>query len=162
MKFYEPHQYQPRVTLLYAELKRDLDQSLKEARVEHIGSSAVMGAISKGDLDVFVGVSAENFEMSLATLKGLGFVEKEGTLRTESLCMLVTDKYKHDVAIQLTVNGSEFEEFIRFRDILNNMPNLVSEYNILKRGSEGMEPDDYRSKKSQFIERVLKSVANFG
>jgi len=76
--------------------------------------------------------------------------------------MLVTDKYKHDVAIQLTVNGSEFEEFIRFRDILNNMPNLVSEYNILKRGSEGIEPDDYRSNKSQFIERVLKSVANFG
>ena len=125
MKFYESHKYQPRVNALFVQLKHDLDQSLKDARIEYIGRSAIVGAISKGDLDVFVGVKVENFEKSLETIKGLGFTERHGTLRTESLCMLVTDKYQDDVAIQLVVNGSQFEDFVRFRNILNQNPSLL-------------------------------------
>ncbi len=159
MKFYEAHHYQSKVNAIFEQLKHDLDESLKEARIEHIGSSAIAGAISKGDLDVFVGVVAENFEKSLETIKRLGFIEKQETLRTESLCMLVTDKYQYDVAIQLVVNGSQFEDFVRFRNILNQRPHLVAEYNILKQESEGMEPSSYRYKKSHFIERVLNSFA---
>lgn len=157
MKFYEADHYQPKANAIFVLLKNDLNQSLKVARIEHIGSSSIVGAISKGDLDVFVGVLAENFEKSLETIKRLGFIEKQGTLRTESLCMLVTDKYQHDVAIQLVVNGSQFEDFVRFRNILNQNPQLVIEYNILKQESEGMEPSSYRAKKSLFIERVLNS-----
>lgn len=159
MKFYEAHHYQSKVNAIFELLKHDLDQSLKEARIEHIGSSAIVGAISKGDLDVFVGVLPENFEKSLETIERLGFIEKQGTLRTESLCMLVTDKYQYDVAIQLVVNGSQFEDFLRFRNIINQRPHLVAEYNILKQESEGMEPSSYRSKKNLFIERVLNSFA---
>lgn len=70
--------------------------------------------------------------------------------------MLITDKYQHNVAIQLEVIGSEFEDFIRLRNILNKSPDLVNEYNILKAECEGMEPDAYRAKKRLFIERVLK------
>ena len=55
---------------LFVQLKHDLDQSLKDARIEHIGLSAIVGSISKGDLDVFVGVKVENFEKSLETIKG--------------------------------------------------------------------------------------------
>ena len=159
MKFYEAHHYQPKVNAIFELLKNELDQYLKEARIEHIGSSSIAGAISKGDLDVFVGVVAENFEKSLETIKRLGFIEKQGTLRTESLCMLVTDKYQYDVAIQLVVNGSQFEDFVRFRNILNQNPQLVIEFNILKQESEGMEQSSYRAKKSLFIERVLNSFA---
>jgi GrpB-like predicted nucleotidyltransferase (UPF0157 family) len=65
MKFHESHKNQPRVNALFVQLKHDLDQSLKDARIEHIGPSAIVGAISKGDLDVFVGVKVENFEKSL-------------------------------------------------------------------------------------------------
>ncbi len=119
------------------QLKHDLDQSLKDARIEHIGPSAIVGAISKGDLDVFVGVKVENFEKNLENIKGLGFIEKHGTLRTESLCMLVTDKYQDDVAIQLVVNGSQFEDVVRFRNILNQKSQIVIDYNILKQECDG-------------------------
>ncbi len=71
--------------------------------------------------------------------------------------MLVTDKYRDDVAIQLVVNGSQFEDFVRFRNILNQNPQLVIDYNILKQECEGVEPSSYRAKKSLFIERVLNS-----
>ena len=70
--------------------------------------------------------------------------------------MLVTDKYQDDVAIQLVVNGSQFEDFVRFRNILNQNPQLVIDYNILKQECGG-GPSSYRAKQSLFIERVLNS-----
>jgi hypothetical protein len=40
MKFYEAHHYQPKVDAIFKQLKLDLDQLLKDARIEHIGSPA--------------------------------------------------------------------------------------------------------------------------
>ncbi len=155
MRFLEADEYGPRIETIYSELRLDLESCLPGARIEHIGSSAIAGAISKGDLDVFVGVRAADFQRSLRAIKGLQFSEKEGTLRTDSLCMLVTEKYDYDVAVQLVVNGSEFENFLRFRDLLNSNPALVLEYNRLKRSCEGLGPDAYRREKASFIQRLL-------
>ncbi len=156
MRFYDASSYESRIVAILKLLHHDLNQSLTGVRVEHIGSTAIVGAISKGDLDVFVGVPPENFQEVLAAIKKLGFSEKENTLRTDSLCMLITDKYDYDVAIQLVTNGSEFEDFIRFRDIMNQDPHLVDQYNVLKRECEGMDPDEYRNRKSLFIKTVLE------
>jgi GrpB-like predicted nucleotidyltransferase (UPF0157 family) len=155
MKFYNAPDYQPRLQKMVSILIPELKAVLPNSRIEHIGSSSIEGAISKGDLDIFVGVSKERFDESLETIKGLGFKIKEDTLRTDSLCMLTTILFNQDVAIQLVRDGSEFEDFLRFRDILNKRSDLVDEYNILKQECEGMEPSAYRAKKSLFIERVL-------
>lgn len=155
MKFYNPADYQPRLQKMVSILIPELKAVLPNSRIEHIGSSSIEGAISKGDLDIFVGVSKERFDESLEAIKGLGFKIKEETLRTDSLCMLTTMLFNQDVAIQLVRDGSEFEDFLRFRDILNKRSDLVDEYNILKHECEGMEPSEYRAKKSLFIERVL-------
>lgn len=158
MKFYEANEYQDKVNSIFDELSEELKRVLPDARVEHIGSSAIEGAVSKGDLDVFVGVNQSDFVASLDKVKGLGFVEKMGTLRTDSLCMLVTDKFNHDVAIQLVANASEFEDFLRFKELMQSRPSLVLEYNELKRGSVHLTEDDYREKKSKWIEEVLSKV----
>lgn len=100
----------------------------------------------------------KDFESSLVTIKNLGYVEKEGTLSTPQLCMLITEKYNHDVAIQLVENGSEFEDFLKFKKILSAKPSLVEEYNELKRSSSHLNEDEYRSKKSKWVESLLKSL----
>ncbi len=155
MKFYNAPDYQPRLQKMVSILIPELKAVLPNSRIEHIGSSSIEGAISKGDLDIFIGVSKERFDESLEAIKALGFKIKEDTLRTDSLCMLTTILFNQDVAIQLVRDGSEFEDFLRFRDILNKRPDLVDEYNLLKQECEGMEPNAYRGKKSLFIERVL-------
>ena len=90
-------------------------------------------------------------------MEDIGYSEKKGTLRTQSLCMLETKKYGCDVAIQLVENGSHFEMFLEFRDILRNDAKLLSQYNIMKRSCEGFSEDCYRTKKAAFIEGVLTS-----
>ncbi|RYZ81955.1 MAG: GrpB family protein [Proteobacteria bacterium] len=148
----------PQVPKIYEILSVELSTLLPHAKIDHIGSTSIAGALTKGDLDILVRVQKSDFETTLLEIKEIGFTEKFGTLRTPSLCMLVTEKYDWDVAIQLVEAGSQFEDFLKFRDRLNADPALVNEYNQLKLSASGADPVEYRAKKSTFIERVLAIV----
>ncbi len=160
MRFLEAEQYQPETLKLFRTVSADIRACLPHARIEHIGASSIPGAVSKGDLDIFVGVRADEIEKTIGLLHGLGFREKTGTLRTESLCMLETAKYDSDVAIQVVANGSRFEMFLVFRDRLRSDSGLLQRYNELKLDSIGLDEDSYRARKSAFIEKALLSAAN--
>ncbi len=56
MKFHEASEYQESNNRLFEVYRAKIISLLPTARIEHIGSSSVPGAISKGDLDIFVGV----------------------------------------------------------------------------------------------------------
>jgi GrpB-like predicted nucleotidyltransferase (UPF0157 family) len=157
MKLLEFNEYKEKTDQIFNDVKKKLRDLLPEARLEHIGSSAIHGAISKGDLDIFVGVDIKDHESSFHKLKSIGFKEKPDTLRTHELCMLETEKYNFDVAIQLVANGSNFENFIKFRDMLKNDPLLLKEYNQLKKKTFNKGQDAYRKAKSEFISKVLLS-----
>ena len=155
MEFIEQSEFLPRIEEIYMEILQKLKEIFPDSRIEHIGSSSIPGVISKGDLDIFLGVSKQDFNEAIEQLKCLGFYEKEDTLRTESLRMMSTNLYSEDVAIQVVVNGSEYEFFVDFRDKLVSNPKLVLQYNELKRGCIGMCHERYRAVKSDFIRSVL-------
>lgn len=157
MKFYEYETYIVNLVPIYKELEKSIRDLLPLARIEHVGASSVEGCISKGDLDILVAVEQDKFEESLDLIKTLGFYEKKDTLRTNELCMLVTNNYKgEDVAIQLIANGSNFENFLRFRDILRSNKETLSQYNELKKLSENLDHEEYRNKKNEFISSILE------
>lgn len=157
MKLKKYEEYSENVNNIFNLLAKEIKSLLPEARIEHIGSSAIPGSISKGDLDVFVGVDQPHFEQALVLIKSLDFYEKQGTFRSDHLCMLMTDKFNYDVAIQLVSNGSEFEDFLRFRDLLKNNNELLKEYNEVKLMAQSLDENEYRQKKNVFIEKILKS-----
>lgn len=155
MKFLKPEEFVDVLNQIFATLKSRILQVLPQGEVDHIGSSAIKGAISKGDLDILVRVRPDKMTEAIKAIESLGFKIKEGTLRTESLCMLVTTEFNEDVAIQLIAHGSEFEDFLHFRDKLNSNPDLVIKYNQLKIKSTNLTPNEYRIKKSEFIQKIL-------
>ncbi|MEZ8018389.1 GrpB family protein [Vibrio splendidus] len=154
MKFYPAEQYQAACNELFIRYERDIKKLIPNARVEHVGASSIPFAVSKGDLDIFVGVELGELEDVIERLTTLGFNEKLDTLRTPELCMLESTS-GDDVTLQVVANGSEFECFLRFRDKLRVTPALVEQYNTLKMSYEGWPQDEYREKKSTFIEHVL-------
>lgn len=154
MRFFNPEEYQAFNEKLFLRYKSKIEEVLPDVRVEHIGASAIPTAISKGDLDIFVGVEAFELESVVELLVTLGFQEKVDTLRTPELCMLEAIS-NEDVAIQVVASGSEFEFFLIFRDKLRSNMSLVQQYNELKLSCEGLSQDAYRLKKSAFIEQVL-------
>ena len=155
MEFVEQSKFLPRIEEIFDELSQRLRSILPDSRIEHVGSSSIPGTISKGDLDIFVGVSPLEFEQSISLVQSIGFYEKSDTMRTDSLRMMVSDDYKEDVAIQIVANGSEFECFIDFRDKMRSSSELVLKYNRLKQNCRGMCHGQYREVKSSFIETVL-------
>lgn len=117
---------------VFAEVRQQLVAALPDARVDHVGSSAIPGAISKGDIDICVAVSADRFEAALQVLAELGYHEANDTLRTPQICMLKASRQDVDLALQRIEAGWRFEFFLRFRDALRAAPSLVTEYNELK------------------------------
>jgi len=154
MKFYPAEQYQAACNELLIRYERDIKKLIPNARVEHVGASSIPFAVSKGDLDIFVGVELGELEDVIERLTILGFNEKLDTLRTPELCMLESTS-SDDVALQVVANGSEFECFLRFCDKLRANPELVQQYNTLKMSCEGWPQEEYREKKYDFIEHVL-------
>ena len=51
--------------------QKDISTLLPFAKIEHIGSSAIPNAISKGDLDIYIEVMSEQFEFAIEQLKHL-------------------------------------------------------------------------------------------
>lgn len=153
MKFFNPEQYQAKCNQHFVFYREKIINLLPLSRVEHIGASSVPGAVSKGDLDIFVGVEPTEIESTIVKLQSLGFEEKLDTLRTPELCML--EAPFEAVAIQVVVHGSKYEFFLTFRDLLRSSSQLVEEYNKLKISCEGLTHAEYRQKKSAFVERVL-------
>ena len=139
---------------LFNSYQKDISTLLPFAKIEHIGSSAIPNAISKGNLDIYIEVMSEQFEFAIEQLKTLNFIEKQNTLRTHELCMLESLN-NDDVAFQIVVTDSVFTFFLAFKNKLINSPTLVNEYNQLKLQCSHLDPDQYRTIKSDFINRVL-------
>ncbi|VAW34987.1 FIG01203186: hypothetical protein, partial [hydrothermal vent metagenome] len=159
MKFYKSSHYIKRNEAWFNTYKALILTEIPSARVEHIGASAIAGAISKGDLDIFVGISMANHLTTINKIEQLGFKVKENTLRTKELCMLESISAE-DIAIQVVVNGSEFESFVTFRDILLTNHTTLTAYNQLKQDCSNLSSAEYRKIKSIFIEQVLKQSLN--
>ncbi|MCU4708058.1 GrpB family protein [Acinetobacter pittii] len=157
MVFLEPEQYQQRCTQLFNSYQKEISTLLPFAKIEHIGSSAIPNAISKGDLDIYIEVIPEQFEFAIEQLKTLNFIEKQNTLRTHELCMLESLN-NDDVAFQIVVTDSVFTFFLTFKNKLISSPTLVNEYNQLKLQCSHLDPDQYRTIKSDFINRVLNPL----
>ncbi|MFP5084823.1 GrpB family protein [Acinetobacter pittii] len=157
MIFLESEQYQQKCIQLFNSYKKDISTLLPFAKVEHIGSSAIPNAISKGDLDIYIEVIPEQFKFAIEQLKTLNFIEKQNTLRTDELCMLESLN-NDDVAFQIVVTDSVFTFFLAFKNKLINSPTLVNEYNELKLQCSHLDPDQYRTIKSDFINRVLNHL----
>jgi GrpB-like predicted nucleotidyltransferase (UPF0157 family) len=158
MKIYPPEQYQPAAAQIFSAVKTELALLLPGARIEHVGSSAIPGAHSKGDLDVCISVEPCKFEQTLATLVAAGYTVKPDTLRTNQLCMLESTRPDISLALQLIEQGSEFEFFVIFRDALRRDANLVSQYNALKLETASLGEQGYREAKSEFIREVLQGA----
>jgi GrpB-like predicted nucleotidyltransferase (UPF0157 family) len=140
------------VARLFAREQRRLTKLLGEARIEHVGATAVPGSLTKGDLDICAVVSPERFESAVAALRSN--YETHQLENWNSAYASFTAPADVDVAIgvQLVAAGSEDERsFVGWRDRLIAEPSLLRRYNELKLDHESNRPEDYREAKAGFI-----------
>lgn len=154
MKLFKAEQYQPRCRRVYLHYFTLLSKVLPEVKIEHIGASEIPNAISKGDLDIYVAVDQAEFDHAQRCISALGFEKKLDSFHSKELCMFES-KIRDDVVIQRVVKESRYDFFLQFRDQLISSAHLRQQYNALKCESAHLELEQYRERKSIFIQNVL-------
>jgi GrpB-like predicted nucleotidyltransferase (UPF0157 family) len=124
-----------------------------ECQVLEVGSTAVPGAIGKGDIDILVRAAAGDFENARRTLDG-AFQRNPDQFSSEEF-QGYTVASVHDVALQLTVAGCPHDCFEAFVLALRSDATLLARYNALKREWDGRPMDAYRDAKAKFIRATL-------
>ena len=135
----------------------------RDARIEHIGSTAVPGLAAKQIIDVLVGVAhvgeVSNAGRSLIRLSfAPGATSKAGV--QSAFFSRPSRGDNPPINAHLTVAGScEWHDLIRFRTALQNVPGLAARYEVLKRRlaeASGGDLDVYTAGKTAFISEVLE------
>lgn len=127
---------------------------LPRADVQHVGSTAVPELPTKGDVDMAVRVSLGDFphyDAVLATLYDRNLLSDHN----DRFAAFQTRGEDPPVGVQLCVQGSEYDDFCRFRDRLRAQPDFARAYADLKRNWHGRPMDGWRAAKSAFIHASL-------
>ena len=130
--------------------------ALPAVEIDHVGSTAIPGALTKGDLDLLVRVPAEWFAAAVATLCDLYAVHQLENWTSTYASFADADSHDPPVGVQLAVAGSADDAlFGSFRDALIADPALLAEYNALKLTLDGAEHERYTDAKHRFIQGIL-------
>jgi GrpB-like predicted nucleotidyltransferase (UPF0157 family) len=126
-----------------------------------MGSTAVPGALTKGDLDTNVRLAnRDEFDQVVEFLRDL-FAMHQPQNWTDGYASFADEhSYGLPVGIQVTIRGHPDDKFIGQRDRLAASPDLIEKYNVLKVRFEGRDMDDYREAKWAFIATYLVEGAH--
>jgi GrpB-like predicted nucleotidyltransferase (UPF0157 family) len=143
---------------LFMRVQAELQALLPGADIQHVGSTAIPGSLTKGDLDVQVRVSSDGYvaaKEALSTLYGVNL----GGFASEDAISFEDYSAKPSLGIHLTVIDGSADIQWRFRDLLIASPGLRDEYDRLKRRFDGGSMSQYRDAKAKFVSRVLQADA---
>lgn len=129
------------------------------AELEHIGATAIPGALTKGDLDILVRVQADDFAPSVMVLSDQYTVHQVQNWTSTLASFIDPTEAEPEVGVQLVVAASPDDAlFGPFRDALIADPDLLQQYNALKQRLDGTDYATYTAAKGEFIEQALRQI----
>lgn len=156
VQFADEMQFRAAAEQLFAEQKARILNVLPSADIQHVGSTAVPGSLTKGDLDIQVRVAEADFKKAVAVLSEL-YQLNDGSIQTDSFRAFQQETLTPPLGVQLTVIGSEFDFFWKFRELMLAHPHYVVLYNQLKRYFQGNDHDAYRIAKHDFFKKLMET-----
>jgi GrpB-like predicted nucleotidyltransferase (UPF0157 family) len=145
----------PRIRRALQRVTAELSDALPDASIEHVGATAVLGSLTKGDLDVLVRVPESRFERAVARLKGR-LAPKPANWLADLASFEAEPEGGVPIGVQLVIAGGRSDRlFLRWRDRLIQDPDLLQRYNEFKRQHCDLDIDAYTEAKAVFIEREL-------
>ena len=165
MEKYKFRKYNKKFVCYFTREKIKLRKLLRAGiKIEHIGSSAVIGLGGKGVVDVLVAVDRCKLIGTKNKLIKNNYVYKAHAGDKERLFFEKDYKYSgkiRRVHIQLTYKNSRIErDTIKFRNILRNNWSILKKYSTLKKNAVKYARGDgkkYREYKAGFIKEVLNN-----
>lgn len=143
--------------VLDRELPR-LRQLAPTAEIEHIGSTAIPGTLTKGDIDVVLRISATDFADVITALRQV-YAEAQRENWTADFASFKDDQTGPlPFGIQVVVRGTENDDFVRLRDLLRTEADARSRYNAVKQAHADADFEAYWRAKDRLIRELLAGV----
>jgi len=151
-----PHD--PQVGEKFERVKKLLLSILGEAAsILHKGASS-LGIPGQKEIDIYIPVSVENFNASLAALEQV-FGKPRSHYALERVCFLSTID---DTKVEIFIVNSESESWkngCTFDSYVRENKEMLEAYRVLKEGACGLSTRAYYCKKIEFINDVLSKVS---
>ncbi|MFH1840090.1 MAG: GrpB family protein [Nanoarchaeota archaeon] len=165
MEKYVFKKYSSRFPKLFTREKTKLKKFLpKNAKIKHIGSTAVPGLGGKGIIDVFISVNKKEIKKTKENLGKHGYKLKPtgGSKQRKFFEKDYTyNKKTRRVHIHLTFHDSqEFKKAINFVKYLRNNPKITKEYAKIKKQGARLAKGNaktYQKHKKKFLEKEVKN-----
>lgn len=141
---------------VFQEQKITIKKLIPLADIQHIGSTAIPGSFTKGDLDIVVRVAAENFNNAIQKLKILYDINQPENWSETFASFKDENNLGIDFGAQLVIVGSKSDNFVKQRDMLVNNPKLIEKYNAMKTQHEGKDMAEYRKAKAEFFQKLIE------
>jgi GrpB-like predicted nucleotidyltransferase (UPF0157 family) len=153
--FFQPElKFRAAIEERFETIRRRLRAMIPTAEIEHVGSTAVPGSLTKGDLDVQLRVTAAEYPAAKDRLCRFYDINRGGFAADDAISFDDHTSEPH-TGIHLTVIGGSADFQWRFRDALISSETLRSDYDDLKRRFQGKSMAKYREAKDRFVKRVL-------
>ncbi|HEY8974161.1 MAG TPA: GrpB family protein [Burkholderiaceae bacterium] len=151
-----PDQHRDAADAAYEDAELLLTSILPDARIEHVGATAVAGARSRGGVDVCVAVPRGAFDEALAVLVEAGCLQRSQEDAADRHAALAMPSAALPVTLQLIETGSVHESLMRVRDALRADAALMGRLNAAKAGAAGQGDAAYAAAKARFFEALIK------
>ena len=142
------------VAQLFRQVEARLRSLVPSADVQHVGSTAIPGSLTKGDLDVQVRVVASEYAAAKEKLSKI-YATNVGGFASDDAISFADYGTQPSLGVHLTVIGGTADIQWKFRDLLIESADLREQYDQLKRQFDGGSMDNYREAKAEFVSRVL-------
>jgi GrpB-like predicted nucleotidyltransferase (UPF0157 family)/predicted kinase len=139
---------------IVAELEVMLRELLPASHIEHIGATSMPNGVTKGDVDINIRVSSDDFPHAVEALREILPIAQPDNW-TETFASFSDASRSLPVGLQVTVIGSSDDFLVPLRDLMRRYADLRHEYERLKRDTAGLGPDAYWRAKNAFFTQVL-------
>lgn len=141
---------------VYQQNEEKILRRLWFADIQHVGSTAIPGSVTKGDVDIKISVSLKDFDKAVKVLKQIYEINQPENWTPNFASFKDDTSYDLPVGTQLTIIGSKSDDFVELRDLLIKNKKLLKEYNQMKLKYEGKGMEEYRKEKADFFNNLRK------
>jgi GrpB-like predicted nucleotidyltransferase (UPF0157 family) len=131
----------------------------QKVEIAHIGSTAVSGMVAKPIIDILVAVvDYEDAFRCIQDIEQLGYRYQGENSQLRKYYFKKGRPTRYSLYV-LERKSLEWQQKIKFRDLLRSNPALSADYAASKRRLASMHPEDlqaYQLKKGQYIRKVLR------
>jgi len=146
--------YNPKNREVFKLIKKDLFGLLGKTRISLRGSTALKIS-GQGENDLYIPVDSKNFNIYLEKL--IKYLGEPGSLYPLKRVRFI--KYIDDIKTEIFLinkNDTGWKTSVKFEKYLKRHPEAVVEYEQLKKSSDGASVKEYYTKKTIFINKIIK------